>query len=148
MKLRRYLIGVLCLLCFLSFPTYAAEGTIQIQMPDELKDSEVHCEVNGEPSCVYIDENGEFLLRGLEPDVYDISIQDTEQFVFGSMEIPVPMWDEEAQKMEYDITVIPKYSRISKVPETGDTFGTAMICWGGVAMFSVAGIVLLLSKKK
>ena len=86
--------------------------------------------------------------QSLEPDVYDISIQDTEQFVFRSMEIPVPMWDEEAQKMEYDITVIPKYSRISKVPETGDTFGTAIICWGGVAMFSVAGIVLLLSKKK
>ena len=148
MKLQRYIIGVLCIIGFFALPVSAAEGTIQIQMPEELRNGEVHYEVNGEPNCAHVDENGNLMVRGLEPDTYDISIQDTEQFAFMSMEIPVPMWDEKAQKMEYDITVIPKYSRITKVPETGDTFGTEIVCWGGVAVICAVGGVLLLFKKQ
>ena len=136
------------MLGFLTLPVSAAEGTIQIQMPDELKGSAIHYHINGEPQCADIDENGRLHVNGLETDTYYIRIQDTQQFAFMDMEIPVPMWDEEDERMEYDITVIPKYSRVSKVPETGDSFQKFVILWCGVAMLSVAGMILILAKKK
>ena len=48
------------MLGFLTLPVSAAEGTIQIQMPDELKGSAIHYHINGEPQCADIDENGNF----------------------------------------------------------------------------------------
>lgn len=107
----------------------------------------MHYEVNEETYSSYADHTGTIYVEGLESGNYEIQLRETEQFVFMPMEIPVPMWDETKQKMSYDITVIPKYSKTEKAPGTGDMANPMLFALMGVSMLGVA-VVLQIYKKK
>lgn len=143
---KRYMIAVLCLLCLWAFPVSASEGTVRIQMPQELGGHEVHYEINGEQGSSYADAQGVLTIPGLEPGMYEIQLPE-EKFVFMPMEVPVPMWDAKEERMEYDISIIPKYSEITPVPQTGDKSPEQIVPLIGIISCCGAMVLLLLYKK-
>ena len=126
----------------------AAEGTLRIQLPSELQNQEIHYLLNGEAESACADEEGMLTISGLDADQYLVQLQDADQYLFGEMEVPVPMWDMEAEKMSYDISVEPKYVKVTPVPNTGDHAPVrAFALAGGVACVG-AMTVLLWGKRR
>lgn len=93
-----------------AFPVFAAEGSIQITLPEELKGIYVYYTEEGEDSrTVIVDEKGIASITGLKEGMYQIEIPNGLGYEFNPISVHVPSWSEEEQKMLYDISVIPKY---------------------------------------
>ena len=144
---KRFLLVGLFLLCFQTLPVSAAKGTVQIQMPSELSGQEVHYEINGEQVSSYTDVEGILTVQGLDAGMYEIKLE-KENFEFMPMEIPIPMWDVDKEQMEYDISVIPKYSRLTPVPQTGDEAPIKMFALVGMAACTLIMTMLAFRKKR
>lgn len=109
-KLTPILIGLLICLCPL--PALAAEyGSIEVHLPQEMKGEAIQFIKKGEETeTVTVDENGIAKAENLEIGTYEVGIPETEDYTFMPVEVHIPSWSEEEQRMLYDITVIPKYS--------------------------------------
>lgn len=118
---------------------YAAQGTIRITLPDDMKEKVVHysCEGSEEETVSFASEE-QVILNELEPGTYKIRVEDTETYTFSESKITLPMWDEEEKKMDYDVEVKPKYQRKELAPETGDMQkGMKFIIIGGISLIFV-----------
>ena len=81
---------------------YAAQGTIRITLPDDMKEKVVHysCEGSEEETVSFASEE-QVILNELEPGTYKIRVEDTETYRFSESKITLPMWEEEENKMDF-----------------------------------------------
>lgn len=109
-KLLPILIGLLICLCPLH--AFAAEvGSIEINLPKEMAGEIVNCAKEGEEKqTITVNENGIAKIENLGEGNYQIEIPETADYTFMPVEVHIPSWSEEEERMLYEITVIPKYS--------------------------------------
>ena len=124
------------MICLCSAYVYAATGEIQVLLPKEAGGLTFHYtkvaereELNEEKvkellqndrtydENVEVSQEGNILVKNLEEGIYQIWVSGNEEFEFAPMLVSVPAWDEKEQKMNYQVTVTPKYNRIEMEPE-------------------------------
>ena len=111
---------MLCI-CSFSVSAVAAEGTIRVELPEDMKGAQLYySKDDGKETAVKVDDDATAVISNLEAGSYKIRIPDTETLAFTPVEVRIPMWSIEEEKMMYDISVIPKYSREEVIPQTGD----------------------------
>ena len=77
----------------------------------------------------------------LDEGIYQIQAFAEAGYEFMPSLISVPMWNEEEKEMQYDITVLPKYSVQTQTPMTGD--GGGGMLYGLLGLFSLMIIVII-----
>ena len=106
--------AILCglLICLCPMYTLAAEyGSIQVSLPKDMEGETIQFIKEGEESQkVTVDEEGIAKAVELAIGSYEVEIPETEDYTFMPIQVHVPCWSEEEQRMLYEITIIPKYS--------------------------------------
>ena len=99
----------------------AEQGSVRVELPEELAGATVCCFGDDEEERTTLaDSKGVAVLSNLEAGTYRIHIPETKGYEFTEAEVKVPMWDETNERMSYEVSVIPKYSRMEEIPKTGD----------------------------
>ena len=122
--MKRMVVLILCVLLlaqgFVSVSA-AEQGSVRVELPEELAGATVCCFGDDEEERTTLaDSKGVAVLSNLEAGTYRIHIPETKGYEFTEAEVKVPMWDETNERMSYEVSVIPKYSRMEEIPKTGD----------------------------
>ena len=147
-------IAVMILMGTIPLSVSAAEtGSIRVELPKELSGATVCCLAEEEEElAIQADEQGVAVLSNLQAGEYRIQVLETNGYEFTEAQVRVPMWDEVEKKMSYDITVIPKYSRVtvttSPSPQTGDRQPVLMYALMGGSSLALLGIWFHCRKRK
>jgi len=150
-KLTPIFIGLLICLCPLH--TLAADcGSIEVHLPKDMKGEAIQIIKEGEEAqTVTVDENGTAKEVDLAVGSYEIEIPETADYKFMPVEVHIPSWSEEEERMLYEITVIPKYSVKEKpVPDNKTTPSVAKVTSpltsdsGGSGVYLSVGIISLI----
>ena len=106
--------AILCglLICLCPMHTLAAEhGSIQVSLPKDMKGEIIQfTKEEKETQNITVDEDGSAKVENLEIGTYEVEIPETEDYTFMPIQVHVPCWSEEEQRMLYEIAIIPKYS--------------------------------------
>ena len=127
------------------------KGNIEVQLPKEAKEITLqYSKVEGakQPDrnmeyeyVVTVDEQNIGKLTDLDVGTYQIQAFADGGYEFMPSIVSVPMWNEEEKEMQYDITVLPKYSVHTQPPITGDK-GSGMI-YGILGTLSMIIVVII-----
>ena len=129
------------------------KGYIEVHLPEEaenltlryvkleaLSETEVEYE-----NTVTVDEQNIGRITGLETGLYQIQAFADSGYEFMPSVVSVPLWNEEEKEMQYNITVIPKYTRHIEVqasaPKTGDDGSGAVYGLFGIISFIIIIII-------
>ena len=117
--------ALLMLVCILigwwPMTSFAAEGNVQINLPEGMEGETLKYGKEGETKQeIVVGKENVVNIKNLKKGTYEIEFPETENYVFSSVLFQMPTWDEEEKTMNYDITVNPKYSLKEKAPNTGD----------------------------
>lgn len=138
-----FFIALACCLCPLS--VFAAEGNIQLVLPEGMEGMEVRYNKEGEQEeTAVVDGHDVVEISGLEVGTYHINIPETSDYTFSPIIVRVPTWSEEEHKMLYDIKINPKYTRnvvVQEVPNTGDE--SKDVIYAGVGLISLIIVVIM-----
>lgn len=148
---RKYAILVIAFLmiCTCSVPVSGAAGTIRLALPSEMKGKDIFYQLDGAEQSVKVQEDGTAIIENLSPGDYQIRIPDSEGYEFQGVEVRVPTWSEEEERMLYDIAVEPKYQRVKEAPQTGDDTPILLYGVGGTLAFSTGvGCIVMYHKKR
>ena len=122
---------------------------IRLSLPSEMKGQEISYQVDDKEQRVKVQENGVAVLENLSPGDYKIHIPDSKEYIFSDVEVRVPTWSEEEERMLYDITVEPKYQKLEKTPRTGDESQILLYGVCGVLAFAAGvGCIIMYHKKR
>ena len=137
------------MICTCAIPVCGASGTIRLPLPAEMKGQEISYQVDGEERSVKVQDDGMAVIENLSPGDYQIHIPDTSKYEFSDVEVRVPTWSEEEERMLYDITIEPKYQRVKEAPKTGDQAPVLLYGAAGLLAFvSGIGCVVTYHKKR
>ncbi len=137
------------MICTCSIPVCGATGIIRLSLPSEMKGQEISYQVDDKEQSVKVQENGVAVLENLSPGDYKIHIPDTDKYEFSDVEVRVPTWSVEEERMLYDITVEPKYQKLEKPPRTGDESQIFLYGVCGVLAFAAGvGCIIMYHKKQ
>lgn len=90
---------------------------------------------------VTVEEGNIGRITDLEKGVYQIQAFTDSGYEFMPSVVSVPLWDEEEKEMQYEITVIPKYTVLPQAPDTGD--GSKGMLYGLFGMISLIIVVII-----
>lgn len=107
------------------------KGYIEVDLPAEAENLTLHYvkladdqEVKEYEQAVPVTEGNVAVISELENGLYQIQAFGDSEYEFMPSVVSVPMWNEQEKEMQYDITVIPKYTHHMQVqeiaPQTGD----------------------------
>ena len=130
---------VLLVVCWCATSVFAGGGIIRVELPKEMEGRTVYYSSAGEELKVVVGEDGIAEISNLEPGDYNIQIPNTDEYEFQNVEVRIPSWDEEENRMSYDITVQPKYQRNTRTPQTGDEAPIEL--YMGIGMVSFIGMI-------
>lgn len=146
----------------------AASGSIRVLLPQDADEAVLHyvkiaeCDEIGQKEvtewlqedveyteAVQTDGGGSVCVSDLEEGVYRLRLSGTPEYVFSESLISIPMWSEEEHCMLYDVTVSPKYTSITRTPETenditpdtGDDNKGMVYLFFGVISFIIIAII-------
>lgn len=127
------------------------KGSIEVHLPKEAENvtlQYVKVENGKQPDdnaehkyIVSVDERNIGKITDLDVGTYQIQAFADEGYEFMPSLISVPMWNEEEKEMQYDITVLPKYSVHTQAPVTGD--GASGGIYGILGAFSLIIIAII-----
>ena len=127
------------------------KGSIEVHVPKEAENvtlQYVKVENGKQPDdnaehkyIVSVDERNIGKITDLDVRTYQIQAFADEGYEFMPSLISVPMWNEEEKEMQYDITVLPKYSVHTQAPVTGD--GASGGIYGILGVFSLIIIAII-----
>ena len=148
---RKYtiLIVAFLMICTCTIPVSGASGTIRLPLPAEMKGQEIFYQVDGEEKSVQVQDDGMTVIENLSPGDYKLHIPDSKEYEFSDVEVRVPTWSEEEERMLYDITIEPKYQRVEETPKTGDD--APVILYGAAGLLAFAsgiGCMVTYHKKR
>lgn len=147
-KMSFVLLIITFFVCICPMSARAAEGTIRMKLPKEMEGAQVFYQKDDVEGSVVVEEDGNVVISQLPVGEYRIRISDTEEYEFQPIELHVPTWSVEEERMLYDITVEPKFSKKVIAPQTGDKSSPILyVALGGVCL-AVATMCILMAKNK
>ena len=144
-------------LCVQPIVTNAASGTIRVLLPEEVQGAVVQYAKIAEweefqekelvqwlqedveyDNSLQVGNNTSVNLTDLEDGIYRVRVSGDETYQFSDAIVSVPTWDEEQKCMQHQITVNPKYSRVTVTPQTGDSSkGVIYIIVGTISLIII-----------
>ena len=147
-KMSFVLLIITLFVCISPMSAQAAEGTIRMKLPKEMEGAQVFYQKDDVQRTAVVERDGNVIISQLPVGEYQIRISDTEEYEFQPIELRVPTWSTEEERMLYDITVEPKFSKKGISPQTGDQTSPAFyVALGGICL-SVAMMCILMARKK
>ena len=153
---RMFLFTIMLILCMCPSWVHAASGSIQVSLPQDAKETVVQyvkiaeceeiqekelagwlekdVEYTGETKA---DSNGTARIPGVEEGIYRIHVSGNKMYQFSDALVSIPIWDEEEKKVLYDVTVSPKYLKMTSAPDTGDESKGMVYLFFGVISFII-----------
>lgn len=149
MKRMRFVLFLLFLfVCLSPLTVKAADGTIRMELPKELEGVQVFYQKGETEQSVLVGEDGKVVIPQLTSGDYKISISDAKDYEFQTIEVRVPTWSVEEERMLYDITIEPKYQKVVSTPKTGDDVPVVFyVALGGVGLMTAAMCVWMAKQK-
>ena len=107
------------------------KGCIEVLLPKEAENLTLHyvkvedeqTEQNEYQQTVSVGAGNIGTITELEAGLYKIQVEGDSEYEFMPSVVSVPLWDEQEKEMQYDITVIPKYTHHVEVQETAPLTG-------------------------
>ena len=150
MKFRKIILVITAMLMAnVPFSVSAAEsGIVRVELPKELSGATVCLfSEDEEEQTIRADEQGVATVSNLEEGTYVIRIPETQGYTFTEAEVKVPMWNETATRMSYEVSVIPKYSRNVETPKTGDENRMGLYAALGSGALALVGVLVFRKKQ-
>ncbi len=122
----------------LHLPKDAENVTLQYVKVEGVKQPDINADYE---HVVSVDERNIGKITDLDEGTYQIQAFADEGYEFMPSLISVPMWNEEEKEMQYDITVLPKYSVHTQAPATGDGISDGV--YGMLGVFSLIIIAII-----
>lgn len=142
------LLIIMLFICISPMSAQASEGTIRMELPKEMEGAQVFYRNDDVEGTVVVGRDGQVVISQLPVGEYQIRISDTEVYEFQPMELRVPTWSTEEERMLYDITVEPKFSKKGISPQTGDDTPIMLYVTFGSVCLIVAVMCILMARKK
>ena len=147
-KMSFVLLIITLFICIRPMSAQAAEGTIRMKLPKEMEGAKVLYQKEDMEGAALVEQDGNVIISQLPVGDYRIQIADTKEYEFQPIELRVPTWSVEEERMLYDITVEPKFSKKGISPQTGDSTSPAFyVALGGVCLTVAATCIIIASKK-
>lgn len=123
------------------------KGYIEVHLPTGAENLTLHYvkladdqETKEYEQTVPVTEGNVAVISELENGLYQIQAFGDSEYEFMPSVVSVPMWNEQEKEMQYDITVIPKYTHHIQVQETAPQTGDESLGAG----YSLLGFISLI----